>query len=109
MIARRSFITGLVSLMAAPAIVRAGSLMPVKAVLTEEQRLQAMAGLVAGFHRYMEAEAQRLADIIANNIMYGNASRISLGDNGVFSVTAVNLYEFPNSGDNALGLVPATT
>lgn len=31
-IPRRSFITGLVSLIAAPAIVRAGSLMPVKAI-----------------------------------------------------------------------------
>lgn len=32
MIGRRNFITGLVSLVAAPAIVRAGSLMPVKTV-----------------------------------------------------------------------------
>lgn len=32
MIGRRGFITGLVSLVAAPAIVRAGSLMPVKMV-----------------------------------------------------------------------------
>lgn len=32
MIGRRSFITGLISLVAAPAIVRAGSLMPVKMV-----------------------------------------------------------------------------
>jgi hypothetical protein len=30
---RRGFITGLVSIMAAPAIVRAGSLMPVKAMI----------------------------------------------------------------------------
>jgi hypothetical protein len=30
---RRSFITGLISLVAAPAIVRAGSLMPVKAII----------------------------------------------------------------------------
>ncbi len=33
MINRRSLITGLISLVAAPAIVRAGSLMPVKAML----------------------------------------------------------------------------
>lgn len=33
---RRSLITGLVSLVAAPAIVRAGSLMPVKAMLPPE-------------------------------------------------------------------------
>ena len=32
-LARRSFITGLISLVAAPAIVRAGSLMPVKSVV----------------------------------------------------------------------------
>jgi hypothetical protein len=34
---RRSLIIGLVSLVAAPAIVRASSLMPVKALLTEEE------------------------------------------------------------------------
>jgi hypothetical protein len=33
MIGRRGFITGLISLVAAPAIVRAGSLMPVKAIV----------------------------------------------------------------------------
>lgn len=32
-VARRSFITGLISLVAAPAIVRAGSLMPVKSIV----------------------------------------------------------------------------
>lgn len=36
MIERRSFITGLVSLVAAPAIVRAGSLMPVRVVVEAE-------------------------------------------------------------------------
>lgn len=35
MITRRGLITGLVSLMAAPAIVRAASIMPVKAVIHE--------------------------------------------------------------------------
>lgn len=34
-LARRSFITGLISLVAAPAIIRAGSLMPVKVMLAE--------------------------------------------------------------------------
>lgn len=33
MIARRSFITGLITLVAAPAIVRAGSLMPIKQMI----------------------------------------------------------------------------
>lgn len=36
---RRSFITGLVSLIAAPAIVRAGSLMPVKSMYTKVTRI----------------------------------------------------------------------
>lgn len=35
MIERRSFITGLIALVAAPAIVRAGSLMPVKQMIAE--------------------------------------------------------------------------
>lgn len=35
MIGRRGFITGLISLVAAPAIVRAGSLMPVKTMLAD--------------------------------------------------------------------------
>lgn len=35
MIQRRSFITGLISLVTAPAIVRAGSLMPVRAMVEE--------------------------------------------------------------------------
>lgn len=35
-IARRGFITGLIALVAAPAIVRAGSLMPVKQILPRE-------------------------------------------------------------------------
>lgn len=37
-IARRSFLTGLISLVAAPAIVRAGSLMPVRAMVIIEPR-----------------------------------------------------------------------
>src|SRR4051812_3420387 len=39
---RRGFITGLVSFIAAPAIVRAGSLMPVKAVLDDAMIARAM-------------------------------------------------------------------
>lgn len=38
-LSRRSIITGLISLVAAPAIVRAGSLMPVKAIQPELIRL----------------------------------------------------------------------
>jgi hypothetical protein len=38
---RRSFIAGLISLVAAPAIVRAGSLMPVRVMLTEAPNMTA--------------------------------------------------------------------
>lgn len=37
---RRSLITGLIALVAAPAIVRAGSLMPVKAMIASEPSIQ---------------------------------------------------------------------
>jgi hypothetical protein len=39
MIERRSFLSGLISLVAAPAIVRAGSLMPVRVMLEEPRYL----------------------------------------------------------------------
>lgn len=42
MIGRRGFITGLISLVAAPAIVRAGSLMPVKMMPDETALAKAM-------------------------------------------------------------------
>lgn len=42
MIGRRSFITGLVSLIAAPAIVRAGSLMPVRVMIEPGIRYRAI-------------------------------------------------------------------
>jgi hypothetical protein len=41
-VARRSFITGLIALVAAPAIVRAGSIMPVKAVAWSKDELLAL-------------------------------------------------------------------
>lgn len=41
-LARRSFITGLIALVAAPAIVRAGSLMPVKTYVTNADDLVAL-------------------------------------------------------------------
>ena len=42
---RRSIITGLISLVAAPAIVRATSIMPVRAVLERELWICTMAGI----------------------------------------------------------------
>ncbi len=45
MIERRSFITGLISLVAAPAIVRAGSLMPVRVILEEPMYIPVHPGI----------------------------------------------------------------
>lgn len=53
MIHRRSFITGLVSLVAAPAIVRAGSLMPVKVMPVELDLCAMMEALLEDAHRRM--------------------------------------------------------
>lgn len=53
MIHRRSFITGLVSALAAPAIVHAGNLMPIKTVkvLTVEDWLKIMNEMVYDYHK----------------------------------------------------------
>lgn len=79
MIGRRGFITGLISLAAAPAIVRAGSLMPVKVMLPDTKRLitsKLAAGRSMTVEEYIEMvmgprirEMQRL---VADQIMYGN-------------------------------------
>lgn len=62
MLARRSFLTGLVSALAAPAIVRAGSLMPVKAIVPVSARaLEDIA--------FLEGLSQR----VEQTIIYGNA------------------------------------
>lgn len=56
MIERRAFLTGLISLVAAPAIVRAGSLMPVKANLIwgEQLRFSLPPGEVYGLSPAMQ-------------------------------------------------------
>jgi hypothetical protein len=48
MIGRRGFITGLVSLVAAPTIVRAGSLMPVRTMLVEPYGIGPMISAIQG-------------------------------------------------------------
>lgn len=60
LLARRSFLTGLASALAAPAIVRAGSLMPVKALKPElvygwELNINTDTLLVKGYERYSQA------------------------------------------------------
>jgi hypothetical protein len=63
-IARRSFITGLIAMVAAPAIVRAGSLMPVKAMPS-----------VDDIHALLEARINDCVKIMARNLsetLYGD-------------------------------------
>lgn len=62
---RRSFFTGLASLIAAPAIVRAGSLMPVKA--------PRVVFTLADYDRIMKPILDKMAQQIADNIMNGGA------------------------------------
>lgn len=66
MLSRRKLITGLISLAAAPAIVRASSLMPVKVmkpVLTPEQMIEII----------MKPAMDRLEQQIADAIIYGSS------------------------------------
>lgn len=59
-LARRSFITGLIALVAAPAIVRAGSLMPVR-----QMQPESLEDLVAMLSRRIDV-AER---VMANNLL----------------------------------------
>lgn len=68
MIARRSFLTGLVSLIAAPAIVHAGNLMPVKALrpllTTMPDLLDAQRMINYRHSAWIAACAQQIIDLI---------------------------------------------
>jgi hypothetical protein len=68
MIERRKFLTGLISLVAAPAIVRAGSLMPVKA---ERRLLFTEYYCNRVIRTYMDVEAIRDRNILLN--VYGRS------------------------------------
>lgn len=79
---RRSFITGLVSFVAAPAIVKAASLMPVKVMPRELEvygRSPAMDALPE--LEYIRGMTQRLTHII----WYGNPDSMPLAFNGFFA------------------------
>jgi len=69
---RRSFITGLAALVAAPAVVRASSLMPVKApkLLTDDETLQRIIRMFEESNRYLVDMMQQQ---IADSIFYGSA------------------------------------
>lgn len=79
MINRRGLITGLTSFMAAPAIVRAGSLMPVKAIVDYEYLLSE---LDFGYGYF-----QASRDWIGPTMKY---------ENDVFSVTGITAEQFYN-------------
>lgn len=66
MIARRSFLTGLASLIATPAIVHAGNLMPVKAPLltTMPELLDAQRMINYRHSAWIAACAQQIIDLI---------------------------------------------
>jgi hypothetical protein len=72
-LSRRSFVTGLISLVAAPAIVRAGSLMPVKAEPEDIYKL--LAERIRDCERVMQENIQ--------TIVYGNADYMPVIFNGV--------------------------
>lgn len=66
MIGRRGFITGLVSLVAAPAIVRAGSLMPVRTMLIEPYGIGPMMSAVMAMDMFdMDAARAEIFKIMA--------------------------------------------
>jgi hypothetical protein len=60
---RRGFITGLISFVAAPAIVRASSLMPIKPFIDGEQIFKQFLDLEVG-RRSWEADWVEIADLI---------------------------------------------
>lgn len=78
--ARRSFITGLVALVAAPTIVRAGSLMPVKATLQPNSLLEInritseAVRLFQSSNAFLEGlpEYEHEADAFALDVLYGH-------------------------------------
>lgn len=112
---RRSFITGLVSLMAAPAIVRAGSLMQVKGEKFVLPDLREMLGDTIDHLQVGDTLRIRLPNDFV--VRVGNTwCEYDITSPGrVHVVTSMNpptLYpviQFRNPADNALGLVPAST
>jgi BMFP domain-containing protein YqiC len=72
---RRSFISGLAALVAAPAIVRAGSLMPVKQMIEvpEPGRLFRITSVVTSSHGYSDITAHEiLSKVVKDWTVYGD-------------------------------------
>ena len=82
---RRGFILGLGSLMVAPAIVRASSLMPVKVYSTPLFTL-------ADYERIMKPMLDKLSQQITDNIMNGNPYILNYSG-GLLGVKKVSLND----------------
>ncbi len=84
---RRSFLTGLgASLFAAPAIVRAASLMPVKAIEVEAVWREIHRGAVLALDEYPEEMSQRLTQ----TILYGNPDYMPMKFAGLLPAWSVD-------------------
>lgn len=81
---RRSFFTGLASLIAAPAIVQVTSLMPVKAVRfpTRAEYEAILQGLLDARMKECEAIFQKA---IEDTLLYGQSGYMGPADNGLFT------------------------
>lgn len=76
---RRGFITGLAALIAAPAVVKAASLMPVRAINSHQAEMDK---LMVQFYQHIEYETEMLQRAIADAVFYGE---------GAFSLTEHNM------------------
>lgn len=74
---RRKFITGLVSLMAAPAIVRASSLMPVK-VVTQLTPEEIYGKIFDNYINKIAAYSYKIGDMIKFDVLYGELQITSI-------------------------------
>ena len=94
MINRRSLITGLISLAAAPAIVRANNLTPVKVIktITHEELIQAI------INAQMAAAVEFLKEGIERNLIYGSGGfRVESADDSVIFTPVHNYLKLDQS------------
>jgi hypothetical protein len=87
MINRRSLITGLISFVAAPAIVRVESLMPVKVYRqpTQEERQAVFDAITKSFSQEWEKH-------IADAILYGSSYGLYSDASGLYGLLAKDIY-----------------
>lgn len=90
---RRGFLTGLVSTLAAPAIVRAELLMPIKAIVPFDP--------MEAYYKLMNAMIDGLAEQVAYNIMHGSPHNemgffagLKISHNNVTEGTSCQIYPY---------------